>query len=267
MRFDTAGDTVSEMTGLPSLPFPAEVEVCAAPDSSQLLVIEARPLQPGKDLEMLKEVVSYFMAAAEAGIFASPPGMSELTHSVARSASVSQTGFVGTYELSHVPPQAFKILLGMIVQSHFGHVGLAALRISVVSGPASRWNLSQILARGYPDRVPLTQFDLDLASDLEDAQMSTVRLRFARALTEQEFSALEERIADWHCLMLLGGYANSFEKMKGVPVRPKPTYLLSPSIVEHGLYGSPGLAAYDGMVNLAVKLDAAFCPLLALEIE
>lgn len=258
---------MSQIIGLPLLPFPAEMEVCAAPDSSQRIIIEARPLQPKNELEMLKEVISYFMSAAGAGVFASPPAMPELAHSAANSVSGSPTGLTGTYELSQVSPQAFRILLGMVVRSHFGHAALATFRISVVSGPATHWNLSQILAGGYPGRVPATQFDLDLAPDLEEQSMAAVRLRFARALTEQEFSDVRERIADWHSLMLLAGYVNSFENKKGFSVRLSPTYRLTPSIVEHVLYGSPGLAAYDGLVNLAVKLNATFCPLLALEIE
>jgi hypothetical protein len=255
------------MTDIPSLPFPAQVEVRAAPDSSQVVVIEAHPLQPGKDLGMLKEVVSYFMSAAAGGIFASPPAVPELARSVTRSASVLPTGFTGTYELSQVSPQAFRILLGMVVQSHFGHAALSDLRISAVPDPAAYWDLSQILVGGYPGRASATQFDLDLAPDLEDQSMVAVRLRFARALTEHEFRDVEERIADWHTLMLLGGYVNSFGKIKAYPVRPTPTYRVAPSVVEHVLYGSPESAAYDGMVNLAVNLNTTFCPLLALEIE
>jgi hypothetical protein len=83
-----------------------------------------------------------------------------------------------------------------------------------------------------------------------------------------EFRIVDGHIADWHTLILLGGYQDSFDALRELPMRPGKTYLAAPDTVEHILYGFTGpSAAYDALINMAIKLHHTFCPVERIEIE
>lgn len=251
-----------------TLPFDVDISIYPPFEDIQLQVV-AKSKQPGQNLELLSEVLSYFVSSANAGMFSTHPYNPEQAFMrIASSNDASKGKIRCIWESRYVKLGAYKILLGMVVQSHHGHVPLAFFGLSSVSRVGTPMHFEDIVASPYPNRVLKTPFELDLAGDLDSVTMPAIRMEFKRSLDSDEFQRVEQLIADWHTLILLGGYLNSYEAIKELPMHPGKTYLASPSTVEHVLYGFAGPSVvYDALINMAVKLHTSFCPLLRMEIE
>ncbi len=250
------------------LPFEVDISIYPPLEEMRLHVV-ARSKQAGQNLELLREVLSYFVSSANAGMFSSPPFSPEQAFMrIESSDDPSGDEIRSTWESRYVSLGAYKILLGMVAQSHHGHVPLAFFGLSSVSKVGNLMRFEGVVSSLYPERAAKVPFDLDLAGDLDSVTMPAIRMEFIRSLDPNEFQTVEQLIADWHTLILLGGYLDSYEAMDKLPMNPGKTYLASPTTVEHVLYGFTGPSAvYDALINMAVKLHKSFCPISRIEIE
>jgi hypothetical protein len=218
---------------------------------------------------LFPEVLTYFVSAANAGMFASPPFHPARAWMKATTNSDPMDGlFKATWEGSQVTIGAYKILLQMVTQSHFGHAPLQSFGLISIDSDGRTAGIEEVLASEYPTRPANVPFAMDIAEDIESASVPAIRIEFSRALTSEEFGVLEQLLADWHCLILFGGYRDSFEHMTTSPLRPGKLYLSAPNVAEHVLYGFRGApVAYDALINMLVKLHSDGWPVERVEIE
>jgi hypothetical protein len=250
------------------LPFDVDINIYPPFEDMRLQVV-AKSKQPGQNLELLSEVLFYFVSSANAGMFSSQPYSPEQAFMQIVSSNDTSKGEIKCiWESRYIKPGAYKILLRMVAQSHHGHVPLSFFELSSLSKLGTPMHLEEVAASNYPERVIKTPFELDLAGDLDIVTMPAIRMEFIRGLDSDEFQKVEQLIADWHTLILLGGYLDSYEALKELPMHPGKTYLASSNTVEHVLYGFTGPSVvYDAIINMAVKLHFTFCPLSRMEIE
>lgn len=251
-----------------TLPFDVDISIYPPFEAMQLQVV-AMSKQPNQNLELLHDVLYYFVSSAASGMFSAQPYSPEQAIMQITSSNYTSEGEISqVWESRYVTPAAYRILLGMVIQSHYGHIPLGYFGLSSSSRIGTPLHVEEVMTSPYPERVRQPPFALDLAEDLDSVSMPAIRMEFARALNSEEFQKVEQLIADWHCLILLGGYLDSYEAMKELPMHPGKTYLASPNTVEHILYGFMGPSTiYNTIINLAVKLHMSFCPLLRFEIE
>jgi len=251
-----------------ALPFQTEVDISDAASESQVEIVVLGE-RPGTKLTNLHEVLSYFISAANVGMLSGdrfPPTQS-LMHVLSR--EELPDGSIRTVcHVEGVDPASLRILLGMITQSHFGHEPLASLRLRSLARNGEPLDLSAVLARSLPGRTRNVPFDVVFSKYLDDETEPVIRMMFHRPLEDKEFARLEQWIADWDCLLLLGGYRNTFDAMHELPMTPGETYLAAPNTAEHLIYGFGGpVVAFDALVNMGAKLHFNFCPLVAMEFE
>lgn len=258
--------SVAQMPG--RMPFTLAMTIFQ-PTENMRLAVRAKCRHSDDDLELLVELLTCFVSSANSGMFSGHPFKPE--NALARIGFLS-TRTVGELqclvELHSVATTAIKVLVGMIVQSHFGHVPLSEVELSTLPKVGQPFEPKDLLGGRYPERTQHIPYPVYLSEDLESVTMPAIRLEFARSLDTEEFEKVEQLIADWHCLILLGGYLDSFEQMSELPMRPSNTYLAAPNVVEHVLYDYSGTTAvYDALLNMTSKLHASFCPISRVEIE
>ena len=249
-------------------PFKVDINIYPPLENMRLKVV-AKGKQPNQDLELLRDVLSYFVSAANAGMFSSLPYKPEQALMKIESIDENSKGELNCiWESRNINIGAYRILLKMVTQSHHGHAPLSYFGMSSTGNVGGLTKLENVLDSPYPERASNLPFSIDLAGDLDSVTMPAIRLVFSRDLNTKEFQNIEELIADWHTIILLGGYSDSFEAIKELPMHPGKTYMASPCTIEHVLYdfNCPS-EVYDALINMAVKLHTALSPLLRIEIE
>src|SRR5436190_11610035 len=100
------------------------VNICPPFEEMDLQVV-AKSKRRGESLDLLRDVLSYFVSSANAGAFSGPPYSPALASmQLVSSNDGPEEEIDDRWRCRHVTPAAFKILLGMITQSHYGHMPL-----------------------------------------------------------------------------------------------------------------------------------------------
>jgi hypothetical protein len=249
-------------------PFTPEVNLFALPGKSEVTIEVTEKKPAAKSREFIDESLSYFITAADAGMFpaaGNTPAQSEM-------AIVSKEDSKETVkrhcQIRGVDPASYKILLGVLSQIH--HKLAPLVKVRLVSSPSSgdRLSLETLLSSPFPARAKPIPFDLRLDEQLAENNEPVLRLEFQEELGDKGFETLKQRVAAWGNLVMLGGYRDSFSKMEHFPLVPGEFYLAGPRLAEHEISGFDGpVTVFDSLINMAIKFHGTVCPVKSLEIE
>lgn len=250
-----------------TLPFQTEVRIPVIPEF-QLTIRLCGKDSEGK-LEIAQDIVQQFVSASEAGMF-SGPDVHPLQSSIKIVSSTGTTHGEVTYvcDTKGIDIGAFRILLSMITQCHYLHEPLRECELKSSAQAMTFYRLSEIVNQEVPRKFSKIPFHLSIEKNLSKSRRPVVRIEFERKLEDVEFERVSNLIVVWETLVVLGGYLNTFDPMEELPLHPGELYMVTPRKLEYTISEFSGpVHAFDGMVNMAVKLHASLSPLVSLEIE
>ena len=98
-------------------------------------------------------------------------------------------------------------------------------------------------------------------------------MEFQRDISDDELVTILPLFWAWDNVVIRGGYLEELEDRDAdldieASLASQQTYLTSPNTVEHLFYEFVGQeAAFDALINMAIRLHYIFCPLTSFEIE
>lgn len=219
----------------------------------------------------LLRTVEAFEAAAQAGMFSRHPAATTVPMQV-EGGGVSQPQRVRrAWRVTGMQIGAWRVLLSMLDALHHEIAPLAYVRLvsSDIAEPRLAWH--DVIRSPFPRRSAALPFDLRIDRSLEDTSEPLIRLTFERDIDDAALQQLIPLFAAWDRLVLCGGYVQDPDDRDPVSdieerLGTQQTYLAARDTVEHLLYEEVGVAAaFDAVVNMAVKLDLGFGRVAALE--
>lgn len=219
----------------------------------------------------LLRTVKAFEAGALAGMFSRHPAATTAPMQVEDDA-VSQLQHIRrAWQVNGMQVGAWRVLLNMLDALHHEIAPLAYVRLlsSDIAKPRLAWR--DVIRSPFPRRSAALPFDLRIDRSLEDTSEPLIRLTFERDINDAALQQLIPLFAVWDRLVLCGGYVQDPDDRDPVSdieerLGTQQTYLAARDTVEHLLYEEVGVAAaFDAVVNMAVKLDLGFGRVAALE--
>jgi hypothetical protein len=163
---------------------------------------------------------------------------------------------------------AFRILLNVAAEVARRGRRLDTVSIWSKSSEQPTNGLHEVLSSPYPGRVRITPFELLLGELFFENREPLMRMRFRRAVTDEEFEQIQVLVKAWDCILMLGGYLDAADRDGDLLPEPGEFFLAEPLVIEHLIYAYQGPEeSFNALVNLAVRLDVSVCPLSAMEIE
>jgi hypothetical protein len=162
-------------------------------------------------------------------------------------------------------PGAYHLLLNVLAQSHYDIFPLKSADVRAFDGGDSL-TFDDIGRAGLP-APPMLPFELHSFVDPPVVGETVFRIRFAASECSGFFSEVQKSLAAWDALVLLGGYAESFEEAD-LPILQRGTSERFADTIEHRVHVvTPSQAAVEGMLNLLCRVHGAISPIVELEIE
>jgi hypothetical protein len=163
-------------------------------------------------------------------------------------------------------PGAYRLLLTMLAQSHYEVLPLESAEIRAI-GAGDALTLDQVLDAGFPAPPAPLPFALKTPVDLLALDEIVFRIRFATKEVSRIFSEIEDRLDEWNSLVIVGGYAGTFEATD-LQILPRETTERFADTIEHAI-GAVALstASVDGLINMLCRIHASISPIVELEIE
>lgn len=250
-----------------AIPFTADVSISESLAPAEL-TIEARGAAAGIKQGGVLETIVDFVSAANTGAFCGAGAPPMQSHMEIIAEDDSELLIRRRCKIRGIDPGAFRVLLNMMVQAHIRGVPLAHVRL--VSGTRFEkcLNLKGAWTAPYPGRVRQCPFPLLIDEFFFENKNPVIRWKFLREVQDREFEDVERLLEVWDRVLMRGGYVDDIRKMRALPMGPGETYLLTPRTVEHGLSGfDASEAAFDGLINLAVRVHFTLLETVALEFE
>ena len=250
--------------------FLTEVDIADFPGESEVIFeVVTKSSSSGAAIGQIADV---FEAAARAGMFSKEPAAKTIPIEVV---SVERFGGVGVryiWKVTGIQVGAYRMLLNMLDVTHHFEQPLASSRLLSPIGGGKRMHWNDLIDAPFPIKSRKPPFALRVKQNLEDSREPLIRLEFQREIHDEELEILVPLILAWDTLVIRGGYLQDLDDRDpdldiDASLSSQQTYLAAANTVEHLFYEFIGPeAAYDTLVNMAVKLHRTFCPLAALEI-
>lgn len=251
--------------------FPAEVNIVDSPGQSDVL-FEAVAETPASAVEVMRAAEA-FETAARAGMFSRDPAAQRIPIEAVSAERPSERRVRYEWRVVGIQPGAFRVLLNMLEVVHRFFGPLESVHLSSTIGHGERMNLDGVLKAPFPGTMARPPFSVVLKPNLEDSKEPLIRLEFQREVHDGEIETLLPLFVAWDNIIIRGGYLNDVEdRYSDVDVEEslsgQQTYLAAPNTVEHLFYEFIGAAAaYDALVNMAVRIHHTLRPLATFEIE
>lgn len=165
-----------------------------------------------------------------------------------------------------VPPNAFLVLLGMLVQNVYSGDPLARVMLRPLRplvhpiATAGLLALERVAARRYQ---PLS-FALNYSQSRRER---LVTYEFAAPLSRSTAEEVQEMLNRWDHLMVLGGFRLDFKEVDSIPEFGSSAHV-APAVLEHRISDFEGdESAFETLVNFGMGLTARGLPLRTMSIE
>jgi len=247
------------------LPFPMEVNLYPTSDKIKLYV-DLKGSDAEKHLEYAGEMLSFFITAANAGMFCMP-NQSPVNNYMKILSHHNVKGELNiNYESQGIDLQSFRILLSCLSQTHYKLEPLEVVRISSSPQNERCLNSDTIMTCPFPAKIANVPFQLSIREPEKGDAL--IQLRFNRTISEDDFEEINTTVTAWDNLAMLGGYSDAWEAIESFPFVPGDLYLLDLYTVEHTILRYDGPRdVFNAIVNMAVKFHSKFSSLVSLEIE
>jgi hypothetical protein len=251
--------------------FLLDVDIADSADECQ--VIFAAQTKAPFPVTEIERVVDAFVSAANLGMFSKVPTAPTKPIVVDSVESQRPEGIRYVWKVTGIQVGDYRVLLNMLEAAH--HISGLLERISLVStlGRGSRMNSTDLLNAPFSIKAGEPPFSFRSDRDLADCREPVIRLEFQRNITDDELSKILPLFLAWDNVVIRGGYLEKIEDIDDdldieASLASQQTYLASPNTVEHLFYDFVGQeAAFDALINMAIKLHYTFCPLASFEIE
>jgi len=253
---------------LKSSPFISQVEVVDLPGESQVL-FEAETKLPSAAKD-IAPAVDAFISAANFGMFSKEPTAKIKPIEVESFETQGQGIIRYLWKVNGVQVGAYRVLINMLEAAHHFSTQLERIRLISIPDQGKRLNWDDFLSTSFPGKAFKPPFLLRYISNLEEP---LIRLEFQRDISDDELVTILPPLIAWDNLVIRGGYLEELEDRNAdldieESLATQQTYLASPNTVEHLYYDFIGQeAAFDALINMAIRLHYLFCPLLSFEIE
>jgi hypothetical protein len=223
----------------------------------------------------IENVLDVFIRCTAAGMFSLDSGNRRTPlESLPREPSDGPTSIGATWRLSGTQRGAFRLLLNMLSATHRATGCIAAVTMTSPPTDHARIGLRDVLNAPFPQRPADLPFSFVAHVDLQEAREPVIRCEFARAVEEHELARLVLLFQLWDSLTLHesygiveGGSDNADQDVEEI-ILSQPAYLAAPETFEHVFYEfSAPAAAFDALLNMAIRVHHLLCPLVSLQIE
>jgi hypothetical protein len=249
-------------------PFTTEVDLSASPGNSEVTIEVMEKKPGGEPREFIDESLSYFITAADAGMFPAKRTAPVQAAMELLSREDSAECVRRHCRAQGLDPGAYRILLGVLTQIHYKLARLTKVRMLSPPSPSDRVGLDFLLAAPFPARAAQVPFELCMDEELAENSEPVVRLKFAEKLGDERFESLKPRVAAWANLVTMGGYRDDLSQMISFPLVPGEFYMTSPTVAEFEVTGFDApVMVFDSLINMAIKFHGTVCPVRSLEIE
>jgi hypothetical protein len=170
-------------------------------------------------------------------------------------------------DVDGVGASAWKVILNLLRAASACSTAISALRIASRQLPAAPLTARAALAAPYPPaRAPLP-FVLLREDPADPTRQRSIRLEFAREVTEAESTQVTAALLAW-IEFVNGGYPGDGQHpMENACDARDPSWLL-PNTVQCELPNYLGVEnGFDALVNMAVTFHRKLCPLSVLSID
>lgn len=219
-------------------------------------------------LENTGRLVSCFATCAEAGMFSGErvhPTKSYLQVASGLSEAKQRRWLLNVHGID---PGAFRILLWALAESSRREGLLEDVTLMGTRASANDLGPDSVLARPFPGRAEIVPFELDLKAFYFGSTEPLIRMEFQRQLEDNEFDQIKFFVDAWDEIVRFGGYSSSSTEVVYSTPEPGEFYLAEPTVLEHPIYAFQGPEEmFNPVINMAVKVHATICPLIALKIE
>lgn len=251
--------------------FMSEVDIADFPGESQVLFEAKTKLSsPVKDIA---QAVDAFVSAANFGMFSKEP-TAKIKPIVVDSVESQGQGIIRyMWKVTGIQVGAYRVLLNMLKAIHHFSEPLERIRLISTLVRGKRMNRNDLLSASFPGKAGKPPFALRYNSNLADYREPLIRLEFKRDIRDDELLTILPLFFAWDNVVIRGGYLEELEDRDAdldieAGLASQQTYLAAPNTVEHLFYDFVGQkAAFDAIINMAIRLHYFFCPLASFEIE
>jgi hypothetical protein len=226
---------------------------------------EAEAMDLAASVDKIGVVVGLFRAAVNAAMFSR--GRSSVLEITA--AGRAQEGVLSQHwTLGAIDAGAYRVLLNMLDVLHAHQSKLRAVRLRALSSQPYSIDRQAVYALSYPSWSRPAPFEISLKQRLIGAKDVLVRIEFARALSDEEFTRAETLFIAWNHLITHGGYENANGEVElDDAIVCGSTYMAAPDTLEHEFVRSVGqMAAFEALINLTVGMHDSLGPVRLFEI-
>lgn len=251
--------------------FPAEISIADSPEPFD--VEFAAMAEAPASLAAVVRVVEAFLVATRVGMFSKEPSVDRIGIEPVSAARASERAVRYLWRVGGVQLGSFRVLLNMLEVIHHVDGPLALVSLRSTTGYGERMNTDRIVKVPFPVRSVDLPFPVAFKQNLENSRDPVVRVEFETKTDDRDVDVLVPLFLAWDRIVVHGGYLNALEDRDldvdvDESLSGQQTYLAATNSVEHLLYEFVGsAAAYDALVNLAVRIHCTFRPLASLEVE
>jgi hypothetical protein len=213
-----------------------------------------------------------FEIAARTGMFSvepagRPPSIEVVSVDVDRPDRVRRV-----WRVDRVQVGAFRVLLNMLEVIHVCSGPLSFVRLVSMKGHGDTLSVDRLIATPFPMRGKELPFALTLKRNLEESEEPLVRMEFGNSVSDSQLEVMVPLLVAWDAIVIRGGFFNDADdRLPDTNVEEslegQQTYLAAPNVVEHLFYEFIGAAAaYDALINVAVRIHHTVAPLTSFEI-
>lgn len=245
---------------------PLNIELLVADASVHAEVtFDVIPTDSTTSKKHIEYIVALFQRAVGTAMFS---GGRNASLEIASVKNITEGRFLQQWKINGIEPGGYRVFINMLEIVHIRQVALASVRLVSPPQEGKRLDRHAVMASDYPARGRAVPFGLRLKRVLAGTKNVLVRLEFTRELRNEEVDMLEGLFVTWDRLITHGGYGSEFGEvaLDDSIVRGE-TYMASPDTLEHEFICTIGqAAAFEPLINMAIKLHRTFCPLTAFEI-
>jgi hypothetical protein len=219
------------------------------------------------------QVAQAFEQAANAGMFSTDPGTTPMPMATVSVTSPVETVVHYKWRTVGVQPGAFRVLLNMLEVTHQFYAPIVSVRLVTMNEYPRRLRLDGLLRLPFPGAAANPPFEIMLKRRLEDSKDPLIRLEFRTVISDDMIERLVPMFIAWDNVVIRGGYLNSLDDRwpdtnVEESLSEQQTYLAATDTVEHLFYEFIGAAAaYDGFINIAVRIHHSLRGLASFQVE
>jgi hypothetical protein len=251
--------------------FVAEIDVADYPGESQV-IFEAttRSALPVTDIA---QIVDAFVLGANAGMFSKEPTARTKAIEVISTESQEHGRIRYVWRAAGIQIVAYHVLLNMLEARQSTSVLLDSVRLVSTGDRGTRINKNDLRSATFSRNTERLPFAVRYLVNLEDCREPLVRLEFQRAISDDESAKISTIFLLWVNVVIRGGFLEAIEDRDPdldieAALSSQEIYVAAPDTIELLFFDFVGQkAAFDALLNMAIRLHHLFCPLVSFEIE